>query len=355
MDIKALLKCIYGLLFFIIFLACQKEKDDQPDFSWDLNDGIFIVNEGPYGNGSGTISFMKRDGSKIQHKVFQEANLFLPLGNIVQSMRIIDGIAFIPVNNANKVVLAMASSFQHLKTIENIDYPAYVIDAGDNKAYISSWDNTIKIFSTENVSNIGQIWVGVGPTRMAKIENTIWVLNQGGLSVDSTVSVIDYNTDEVVRTIMVYPRPTGIQQDKNGLVWILCSGKGYWQNGASKGHLIAIDPSDYSMQKDIIFPDTLNHPEKLIINNTGEVLFYNYPGGVYKYEIESDTLETSPFIEYPGIYYSLGYDPVDDYIYVSDPVDYIQKGWVFRYQAANGLVVDSVKVGITPREYEFVD
>lgn len=190
---------------------------------------------------------------------------------------------------------------------------------------------------------------------MAAIEQTIWVLNQGGLSIDSTISVIDYQMDKVISTIPVYPRPTGIQQDKNGLVWVLCSGKAYWHNGASKGHLVAIDPINYSLQKDIVFPDTINHPEKLVINNTGDVLFYNYSDGVYKIGIESNSLETSPFIEYPGTLYSLGYDPVDNYIYISDPVDYIQKGWVFRFNEKTGLVVDSVPAGIVPREYEFVD
>lgn len=115
----------------------------------------------PYFSGTGSISFMKRDGSAIQNNVFQEANSLLPLGNIVQSMRIVDEIAIIAVNNANKVVMATASNFQHLETIENIDYPSYVIDAGENKAYVSSWDNSIKILSTENTSYLGQIEVGV--------------------------------------------------------------------------------------------------------------------------------------------------------------------------------------------------
>lgn len=341
---------VSGLLF-----ACSKEQEDPPDTITDLSNGVFVINEGPFNTGTGTISFFKRDGSYIQHKLYQNANTLIPLGNIVQSMTVIDDIAYIAVNNANKVELASALTFQSVGTIQDIEYPTYIAGVGNSKVYISSWDNTIKIIDTKSFEIVGQVTVGTGPTKMARINDQVWVLNQGGLSVDSTVSIIDIATDQVMETIQVYARPTGIQMDKNGNVWILCSGKGYWQNGATKGHLVCIDPEDYSIQKDIIFPDTVNHPEKLVINNTGDVLYYNYPGGVYQFDINTSSLETSPLIARSGMFYSLGFDLKKSLIYVSDPVDYVQRGWVFRYDALTGIAIDSLKVGIVPTEYLFID
>ena len=349
------IRTILGLAILIMAFACTKETETPPVLEGNFNDGVFIVNEGPFFGGTGTISFLKRDGSQVLYKIYQEANLGLPLGNIVQSMNIIDNIAFIAVNNGNRVEMAATKTFQSLGNIPNVDYPAYIIGAGNNKIYISCWDNTVKIFATDGTESYGQIEVGTGPTRMADINNEIWVLNQGGLSVDSTISVLDKSSDQVKETIQVYPVPSGIQQDKNGLVWVLCTGKGFWQGGASKGHLIAIDPNDYSIQKDLIFSDTINHPEKLAINKIGDALFYNYPGGVYKFNINASTLENDPFISRSGMFYSLACDPKDNVIYVSDPVDYVQNGWVFRYNAETGIIIDSVKAGIVPREFHFVD
>ncbi|MEZ5082148.1 MAG: hypothetical protein R2750_01645 [Bacteroidales bacterium] len=349
------IRAILGLAIIMLAFSCTKETETPPVLDENFNDGVFIVNEGAYFGGTGTITFLKRDGSQVLYKIYQEANLGLPLGNIVQSMNIIDDIAFIAVNNGNQVEMAATKTFQSLGNLPNIDYPAYIIGAGNNKIYISSWDNTVKIYTTDGTEYVGQIDVGTGPTRMIDINSDIWVLNQGGLSVDSTISIIDKSNDQVKETKQVYPVPSGIQQDKNGLVWVLCTGKGFWQGGASEGHLIAIDPVTYAIQKDFIFPDTINHPEKLAINNTGDVLFYNYPGGVYKFEINSSSLENSPFVARPGMFYSLACDPKDNVIYVSDPVDYVQDGWVYRYHAATGSVIDSLKAGIVPREYHFVD
>jgi len=341
---------VSGLLF-----ACSKEQEDTPDTITDLSDGVFVINEGPYNTGTGTISFFKRDGSYIQHKLYQNANTLIPLGNIVQSMTVIDDIAYIAVNNSNKVELASGKTFKSAGTIQDIEYPTYIAGVGNSKVYISSWDNTIKIIDTKSFEIVGQVTVGTGPTKMAVFNELVWVLNQGGLSVDSTVSVIDSNTGQVIKTIQVYPRPTGIQKDKNGKVWILCSGKGYWHNGATKGHLVCINPVDYSVQNDFIFPDTVNHPEKLVINNTGDVLYYNYPGGVYQFDINTSSLETSPLIARSGMFYSLGFDPKESIIYVSDPVDYVQPGWVFRYDALTGITIDSLKAGIVPAEYLFIE
>ena len=183
----------------------------------------------------------------------------------------------------------------------------------------------------------------------------IWVLNQGGFGVDSTISVIDPSTDQVIQTIDLYPRPTGICQDKNGLVWVMCSGKGYWQNGVTKGHLVSVDPDIFEVQNDFIFPDTINHPESLVIDNQLQTLFYNYANGICNFDINASTLNESAFIHRQGKFYSLGYDEIDDVLYASDPVDFNQNGWVFRYSAESGETIDSIKAGIAPVNYSFVD
>lgn len=343
------------ILLMAMFSACKKDPVAPPDLPSNFTNGVFIINEGPYNNGTGTISFLKRDGSSVYHNIYQQANSLIPLGNIVQSMTIIDNLAYIAVNNANKIEIASSKNLASTGRIENINYPAYIIQSGAGKAYVSSWDNVVYIISTEGKEIIGQIPVGTGPTRMMSVNDRVWVLNQGGLGVDSTVSVIDPSTDQVIETIDLYPRPSGICQDKNGLVWIICSGKGYWQNGATQGHLVSINPGNFGVQNDFIFPDTINHPESLVIDNQLQTLYYNYPNGVFKFDINSSSLNESPFIHRQGMFYSLGYDDQDDVLYASDPVDYSQKGWVFRYRASTGEVIDSLKAGVVPVNYVFVD
>ncbi|MCD4732226.1 MAG: hypothetical protein K8R74_16595 [Bacteroidales bacterium] len=354
MKIKLIMKSwIQGLLLLlsVIIISCDKDNKGEPPPSTNYSDGVFIINEGLFNTGTGTISFMKRDGSAVQHKIYQQANNSIPLGNIVQSMNKIDDKAFIVVNNADKVEIVNIENFKRIKTLNNIIYPAYIIQADSNKAYISCWDKKLVIISLHSLEVVGSVITGTGPTKMLKTDNHVWVLNQGGLGLDSTITIVDISTDEVAQTIQVYPRPTGIQEDKNGNIWIMCSGRGSWHGEASEGHLVCIDPIDHSIIYDFEFPGSAQQPEKLIINSEGDILYYNYPGGVYQFDINTSSLETSPLIARSGMFYSLGFDPKESIIYVSDPVDYVQRGWVFRYDALTGITIDSLKAGIVPTEY----
>ena len=342
------------LIFFFVFISCEKEerKKDEPS-SKNFSNGIFIINEGLFNTGTGTISFLERGGVDVQNKIYQQANNSIPIGNIVQSMNIIDEKAFILVNNSDKVEVVNSQDFKKLKTIENIQYPAYIIQADSNKAYISSWDNKLLVLSLDILEIAGEINTGTGPTKMLKTGSKVWVLNQGGFGIDSTVSVIDIATDQLAHTIAVYPRPTGIREDMNGNIWVMCSGRGFWQGGDSKGHLICINPYDYSLIKDIEFPVLAQHPEKLIINSSGEILFYNYPDGIYKFEISSTELETEAFVPHAGIFYGLGYDKTDNVIFATDPLDYVQNGLVYRFGASSGETINSFNAGVIPGEFYF--
>lgn len=349
-------------LALLVSTGCENDSDDpQQQVPVGYSQGVFIVNEGPFQTGTGTITFMNRDASQLSEKIFQNANNGLPLGNITQSMNLESTYktdAYIAVNNANKIEVVDISTFDSIQSIENIPSPRYIEFGGNDKVYITSWDNTVKVLSTVGYEFFGQINVGVGPEKLMRVAQTIWVLNQGGFDVDSTVSIINTQTDQVIETIQVYPKPTGIQVDQNGLVWILCSGKG-WNGfpGAddSEAHLLCIDPDSYTVIKDIAFPTSSEHPEKLVINREGDQLFYNFTDGIYRFDIHSNELETSPFIARVGMFYGLGLDRKDNIIYGSDPGDFIQKGWVFRYSATSGNVVDSVATGIVPGEFFFTE
>jgi hypothetical protein len=222
--------------------------------------------------------------------------------------------------------------------------------------YVSCWDNTIKIFTLDGTEYIGQVQAGEGPEKMMRVGNTIWVLNQGGFSVDSTITVISTETDQVVKTLQVYPKPTGIQTDQYDHVWVLCSGKG-WNGfpgpGDSEGHLVCFNPFDYSVIKDLDFPDASNHPEKLVIDGNGSNLFYNHPDGIFRFDVLAPVLEEEPFVPRQGMFYGLGMDPEGDILYASDPLDYVQKGRVYRYNAVTGALVDSLEAGVIPGEFYF--
>ncbi len=187
------------LIASTLFISCQDE--DTPPDDVDYRYGVFVINEGLFQSGTGTITYLNRDGSGKKDKIFQIANNLIPLGNIVQSATIVDDMVYIAVNNANKIEVVGLKSFQSYQTIENINTPRYIVYDGIDKIYVSCWDNTVKIINTEGLESIGQIDVGTGPEKMLLVDQKLWVLNQGGFDYDSTISIIDVTTDQLIHTI----------------------------------------------------------------------------------------------------------------------------------------------------------
>ncbi len=355
---KRFTKILFAIILIVgvVLSGCKKEKSDNPVSSVDYTNGVFIVNEGPFTNGSGTITFLNRDGSGIRQAIYQQANQFQQLGNVVQSMNIVGDKAYVVINNSNKIEVVSKKSFQWLETIDNINQPRYLLSADSVKAFVSCFDDVVRVVNLVNYHIETEIPVGTGPEEMIIAGNHIWVLNRGGISIDSTISVIDIDTKQVVETLNVYPQPSGIQKDKNGNIWVMCTGRNSWHpGGESSAHLVCFDPGDYSVIKDLDFgfPVDQNHPLKLKIDSAKTTLFYIYTGGIYSQNINSDTLTSNPFISYSSAIYSLGLDPVDDVIYFSDALDYNQNGWIYRFDATTGTAIDSFQAGISPGEFYF--
>jgi hypothetical protein len=345
---------VLALILAFTIMSCNKDDQEPnptpaPDSGY-IN-GYYIVNEGPFMTGTGTIDFVTRTGKKYQN-IYLTSNDGQVLGNLVQSVAIIGNQTYIVVNYANKIEVVDTKTFKKTGTIENLPSPRYIIDADGNNAFISCIDdNSVKIVSLAGFEIIGSIPV-TGPEKMMKVNNNqIWVLSQGGFSVDSSLTVIDIASKSIVQTIQVYPQPSGIQQDINGNIWVMCTGRNaYHPGGNSEGHLVCINPTDYSILKDIAFPTIENHPEELAINGTKEILYYRYPGGIYKIGIDATEPETTPLIPRTNGFYTLAYDETDNIVYGTDPLDYVQNGWVYRYNTNNGAVIDSIEAGIIPGE-----
>lgn len=340
-------------LSMVLFLsACH--KDDPEKLAGKFSDGIFIVNEGIYQQGTGTISFIDRSTDSVSQDIFEAVN-GRPLGSVAQSMTIYNGKAYIVVNYASKVEVVDAETFESEATIGGLESPRYFTAVSSSKGYVTDWAGNVAVVDLNSNTVTKTIGVKSGPEQMLLANSSIFVLNSGGWSTDSTISVINTTTDEVIKTIQVNHRPTGIVLDKNGKIWVMCSGRGYNgypQAGDSKGHLLRIDPGTLEIEFDYAFPSTSVHPEKLVINKNGDKLFFFFKGGINSFNVDN-TSEGPVVLALIDNLYALGYDASSDYIYASDPLDYQQDGWVYRFKSSDGMLVDSIHAGIIPGNFCF--
>lgn len=340
----------------LLFTSCEKDKDSNSEPLPDNLNGVFIVNEGAFGAGNGSISFLSADSNYFAKDLFTNVN-GLPLGDVVQSMTIYGSKAFIAVNNSQKVEVVNTKDFTSQGPIEGLSSPRFFVGNGA-KGYVSDWvSNKVQIVDLSSLAVINSIDCGQGPEEMAIAQGKLFVCNSGGFTDDSTITVIDLATETVVKTISTPWNPTSVKVDVDGNLWVLC--KGSLGNDFTPtpddapGALIRINPLTYAFEKTFVF-NYDQHPVKMQMNAAKNNLYflmgsYGYNGVVISYRINDPVIPTVPFINQE--FYGLGINPKDGKIY-GGRTSFSSDTYVLKF-TSSGSLIDSVQVGIGPNGFAF--
>lgn len=343
-------KLILHFLLIAALSGCKPDEDNTPQGAY--KSGIFISNEGPFGTGTGTVSFYNRNTGSVSNNIFEVVNN-RPLGNIVNSIEVHNDKAYIVVNNAAKVEVVNVEDFVSTGAIENLGTPRFFLGIDEYKGYITDWASGVKVIDLHNNSVTSTIATGgTGPEHMALIGSEVFVANLGGFGIDSTVSSISTTTDAVTSTLQVGHRPQALAVDANGKLWVLCSGIQDWTVPANDtpGKLVRINPSTKTVELELSFANSSDHPISLITNAAKTKLYFILNGGVYEVDVNAMSLPSSALIN--RSFYNIGIDPVSGYLFGTNALDFVQDGYVVRY-TLSGTVVDSFQVGIIPGNFYF--
>jgi hypothetical protein len=349
-----------AIAFAIMASACTKESP-APQYNNNTTTdaygaGVFIVNQGSYGHGNGSVSFFNRSTKAVSNDIFQTVN-GRPLGDVAQSMTIYNGKGYIVVNNSQKVEVVTVSDFKSVATITGLTLPRYFTVLNASKAYVSDWGNGGAGFigvinlSTNTISK--KIINGRSPEAMALSGNFLYVANAGGMGMDSTITVINTLADTVTTTIQVNYNPNSLSVDANGKIWVTCGGKGYtgWPAATdTPGSLVCIDPSNSSIVKNFVFWGTGYHPTNMVTDDTQQNLYYLCNNQVFSLPVNSGALNTTVLIN--RSFFGLGFDNNSKYLYAANGGDFSNPSWFIRYQPT-GAIIDSVKVGVAPGYFCF--
>lgn len=361
------LKYLFLLTFFVV-IACSKDDDSQtppPDGAVVSTKGVYICNQGNFMSGNASLSFYDSETKEVKNQIFYHAN-GVPLGDVCQSMSIINGKGFVVVNNSGKIYVIDLSTSKYLGKIEQLTSPRYIEQISSTKMYVSDlYSPSIAIVNPETLQVTGSVYVGRGTEQMVRCKDDLYVI---GWSYNNKMYKIDTRTDKVVDSIEVAKQPNSMVIDKNNKIWALSDG-GYEGSpyGQQMAALVKVDAETFSIEAVLEFSDLSVSPSQLCLNGAGDTLYYIYGswsndsatgnadgnGGVYKMSVTADRLPVRPHIPAGNrLFYALGVDPTTAEIYVSDAIDYQQKGWVLRY-SPEGEEVDRFKVDIIPGAFCF--
>ena len=343
----------WALAMLLLMSSCEKDNSNgnpTDTTNYTYGRGVFIVNEGAFGQGSGSVSFLNMEYQKMYDDIFYAANN-RPLGDIAQSMEIFNNQGYIVVNNSGTLEVVNLHTFKSIASISNLASPRNTLIIDESKGYITHLtEGKLSIFNPISNSLIGEVPTGKSCENILYAEGKVFVTNWSNFFVpanNNTIQIIDAVTDQVTDSIVVSKEPNSMVLDKNNKIWVLCSG-GFMNEEVPA--LYRIDPVSLSIEKKFDFPDISTSPVKLSLNGSGDTLYY-LNTGAYKMSISSASLPDAPFIFDQNIFfYSLGVDPQNGMTLLSDAVDFNQKGVVYRY-TKGGQQYDHLPSGIVPSAF----
>jgi DNA-binding beta-propeller fold protein YncE len=314
---------------------------------------VFILNQGNFTAGNASLSYFQNKDEKLYNDLFFDVN-GVPLGDVAQSITIDGSIAYIVVNNSGLIYVINSKTVEYQATISGLTSPRYMTIINPGKAYVSDLYSTgISIVDLSALQLVGSVEVGRSTEEMALIGTEIFAANWSGYGQtlrNDKILVVNTIQDQLVDSISVGLEPNSMVVDKDGYLWILCSG-GYLNEEIPT--LWKIDAAARSVIKTYTFSDINTSPENLEINGSGDSLFF-LNRGVFHMSVSDAELPGQPFIEEGDDKYFLylGVDPINGNIYVSDPLDYTQDGIIYRF-GPSGNFVNQLNVGIIPGPFGF--
>lgn len=346
---------LFLILYTALFLtgACKKDTPPKKESSFGTissDKRVFITNEGNFGSANASISLFDPNSGNLADDIYKSNNNNVSIGDECQSMSKFNDKFYAVINNSQKIVVLNSETFVKESSITGLISPRYFLPVSNNKAYVTN-------FKLTNTSNFIQV-VDLNTSAVTgSIPCRGWteemVLSYGKAFVTNVrtgyVYVVNTANDQIQDSIAVGYGASSIVKDKNEKLWVLCSGDSA-SNQYPKLH--RIDPLSLQIESTFSFSTFHNSPGNLKINGAGDVLYY-LRADIYRISITAPALPSSSFIQGGNrLFYGLGIDPLNETIYVSDAIDYIQRGKFLRYDA-NGNYIDSYTAGLIPGSFYF--
>lgn len=343
------------ILSAVVFTSCTDDDDnDLPLGAYD--NGVLILNQGGFGNGNASVSFLSNDLNTFQNNIFALVNPTVTLGDTAQDIGFINDLAYIVLNVSNKIEIVNRYTLQRVATISTgLSNPRYIVFK-DGKGYVSNWgngtsttDDYVAVINLSNNTLSSPIPVVEGPERMVVNGAKLYVAHQGGFGFGSTVSVIDLSSSAVA-SINVGDVPNSLQV-VDGSLYVLSGGKPSWSGTETAGRLSKINLTNNTITSALNFAVT-SHPSNLAINDSQA--YYTVGSNIFKSALASTSLPTAPlFSTTPqGVYGVYSFAVNDNKIYVGDALNFSSNGKVYVYSTAGSLLLEKT-VGIIPAGFYF--
>lgn len=286
------------VLLTIMIASCKKDHDVKIAEPGKYENGFFVVNEGWFGHGTGTVSFFDYTKGTLTDSIFTKENPGKTLEPATSSLE------FGTVYNHKLYLLSKAGGPLVVTDDLSLKETGRIAAASGNdwRAFVGIDTNTGLVSTGDGIYPLNLQTVMLG-TKISGVSGEVGDLIKAGnyifaLSQSTGVVVLNASTYAVVS--IIGGMEVGFARSKDGAIW-----------AAGGTQLVRIDPATLAVQS-IAVPFTVNgswgawHPGSITASTTENAIFLAkngpYSGGteIYKYTAGNNASFTTPFITIPA-------------------------------------------------------
>lgn len=348
---------VTALVSTFFFVSCTDDNDtiDVPLGNYD--NGLLILNQGGFGKGNASVSYLSDDFVTQQNNIFSLVNPTIILGDTGQDIGLYENLAFIVLNVSNKIEVVNRYTMKHVATVSSgLKNPRYIAFS-NGKAFVTNWgdggsavDDYVAVLNLSTYAVSSVIPVAEGPERIIEKNSKLYVAHEGGYGYGKTISVINGSTNAVSTTIAVGDVPKSLKVS-NDVLYVLCGGKPSYSGAETAGSLVKISVGNNTVNSTINFP-AKTHPSNLELVLSD--FYYSINSDIFKSTMTASSLPSTPLFSTTaqGVYGVYSFAVNNGKIYVGDAGDYSSNGKIYVY-STTGSLEKNYTVGVIPVGFYF--
>ncbi len=367
---SVLMAVLSGCRREIPFLHSEEEELTSGGTGHEAVKGFFLLNEGNMGSNKASLDFFSYETGKYMRNIYPSRNpdIVKELGDVGNDLAIYGGKLYAVINCSHYVEVMDVKTAKHVGSIDilNCRYIAF----NEGKAYVSSYAGPVQIdpnarpgkvveVDTTSLKVTREVVVGYQPEEMVITGGKLYVANSGGYrfpNYDTTVSVVDLETFEVINTIDVAINLHRMTKDRFGRIYVSSRGN-YYDVGADVyvidsnadrlvGNL-GIPASEMCISGDSIYMTSVEWNYTTNCNTVSYTLYDVAREKIVSHNFIADG--TDKQIQIP---YGIAVNPDTKEVFISDAKDYVTPGTLYCFSPEGNLKWE-VTTGDIPAHFAF--
>lgn len=353
----------------IPFLHSEEEELAPGDTGGSVK-GFFLLNEGNMGSNKASLDFFSYETGKYMRNIYPSRNpdVVKELGDVGNDLAVYGSKLYAVINCSHYVEVMDAHTARHVGSVDILNC-RYIAFSGD-KAYVSSYAGPVQIdpdarpgkvveIDTTSLQITREVVVGYQPEEMVITDGKLYVANSGGYrypNYDTTISVVDLETFQVINTIDVAINLHRMEIDRFGRIYVSSRGD-YYDVGADVyvvdtktdqvvGNL-GIPASEMCLSGDSLYMTSV---EWSYVTNSNTIAYTLYD--VTRQEVVSHNFIVDGTDSQIQIPYGIAVNPDTKEILVCDAKDYVTPGTLYCF-SPEGTLKWQVTTGDIPAHFAF--